>query len=406
MRTLARMHGTPGGSAGDSPTLAPAGRGSANDRPFALVAEDSASALRADADPDRFRGNWLCPTKADRARLTDMSPAVRRARLLSGLFCGLGVLAMVPWIGWVALGLFALAPIPLVSLDRLLRRASQPEWLVAASLLLHTSLILIGVAITGGVRSPLLPWVAIPVVTAAARFRLAVFLTGSLIATGGMILAAALGSPHAFASDPAPLLAIVVLLAALVVAQQPLLDAEIRWRHDAVLDPLTGLLNRQGLPRRFREVAEQARLTHRPVALIVIDLDEFKRLNDMHGHAYGDAALKDVAYVLRKELRSFELLYRIGGEELLLILPGAGLAVACKLAERARAAIERERPEGLPVTASFGVYSAEGDEIEYDRMFAAADRALYAAKRAGRNRVGLVPAAGGAPMIVSVSAAA
>ena len=73
-----------------------------------------------------------------------------------------------------------------------------------------------------------------------------------------------------------------VQLAALVVVQQPLLGAEIRWREDAVLDPLTGLLNRQGLHRRFREVAEQARLTQRPVALVLFDLDRFKDLNDAH----------------------------------------------------------------------------------------------------------------------------
>ena len=114
------------------------------------------------------------------------------------------------------------------------------------------------------------------------------------------------------------------------MAQQPLLNAELRWRRDAVLDPLTGLLNRQGLPGRFREVAEQARLTDAPVSLVMCDLDGFKGLNDEHGHACGDAVLKDVAYVLRKELRSFELLYRIGGEELLLMLPGAGLERAAR----------------------------------------------------------------------------
>src|SRR5947209_15215890 len=123
----------------------------------------------------------------------------------------------------------------------------------------------------------------------------------------GLVGAAALGDPAALVRDPAPLMAIVVLLGALVVAQQPLLDAERRWRRDAVLDPLTGLLNRQGLERRFNEVAEQARLSDRPVSVVVFDLDEFKLINDAQGHAQGDAALRDVAYVLRNELRSFEL---------------------------------------------------------------------------------------------------
>jgi diguanylate cyclase (GGDEF)-like protein len=352
-------------------------------------------------DVDRHLGGWLCPTKADRVRLTDMSPAVRRARLLAGLFCGVGVLALVPWIGWGPVAVFALVPGPLVALDRFLGRAGRPERLVAASLSLHTTLIVVGVSLSGGVHSPLLPWVAIPVVTAAARFRLSVFLTGSLLATVALVGAAAVASTSALIHDPAPLIGFVVLLGALVVAQQPLLDAEMRWRRDAVLDPLTGLLNRQGLHRRFREVAEQARLTGRPVSLVIFDLDEFKRVNDAHGHPHGDAVLKQIAYVLREELRSFELLYRIGGEELLLILPGAELSAGCEIAEQARRAIERSRPAGLPVTASFGVCDALGEDIEFEAMFQAADRSLYEAKRAGRNRVAFTPAAGGDPAVLA-----
>ena len=349
-------------------------------------AEDDAS-QPPKADGGDYEGGWLCPTKADRVRLTDMSPAVRRARILAGMFCGAGVLAMVPWLGWQVLAVFAIAPVPLLVLDRFLAQARRPERIVAASLTLHTTLIVVGVGITGGVDSPLLPWVAIPVVTAAARFRMPVFLTGSMLAMIALIFSTSLASTSALLHDPSPLIAIVVLLAALVVVQRPLLDAEIRWRRDAVLDPLTGLLNRQGLKRRFREVAEQARLTECPVSLVMGDLDEFKRLNDAHGHAKGDAVLKDVAYLLRKELRSFELLYRIGGEELLLILPGAELNTACEIAEQARSAIEHGRPAGLPVTASFGACSATGQDIDFQTMFQAADRALYEAKRAGRNQV-------------------
>jgi hypothetical protein len=75
------------------------------------------------AEADRYDRGWLCPTKADRVRLTDTSPAVRRALLLAGLFGGVGVLVMVPWIGWGPVAVFALVPGPLVALDRLLARA-------------------------------------------------------------------------------------------------------------------------------------------------------------------------------------------------------------------------------------------------------------------------------------------
>jgi diguanylate cyclase (GGDEF)-like protein len=185
-------------------------------------------------------------------------------------------------------------------------------------------------------------------------------------------------------------------MGALAAAQRPLLDSETRFRHNAVLDPLTGLLNRRGLQGRFLEVAEQARMSHRPVALVVFDLDEFKKINDEHGHARGDAVLKDVAGALRAALRSFELLYRIGGEELLLILPGADLSAGCEIAERARSAIEQREPAGLAVTASFGVSSAFGDAIEFTPMFEAADGSLYEAKRAGRNLIAFMPPRGDA----------
>jgi diguanylate cyclase (GGDEF)-like protein len=332
-----------------------------------------------------------------------MSPAVRRARLLVGAFCGGAALALVPWLGWEPVAVFAIAAGPLVVLDRFLARTRRPERLVAASLSLHTMLIAVAIGISGGIHSPLRPWIAIPVVTAAARFRLPVFLTGAVLATAALILAAALASTSALLDDPAPLIGIVALLGALVVSQQPLLAAEIRWRRDAVLDPLTGLLNRQGLQLRFREVGEQARLTHRPVSLVMFDLDGFKRLNDAHGHARGDAALRDVAYVLRKELRSFELLYRVGGEELLLILPGAELSNSCKIAEQIRVAIEQSRPAGLLVTASVGVCTAVGDEIDFQPMFQTADRALYAAKRGGRNRVAYAPTNGRAPELLTAA---
>jgi diguanylate cyclase (GGDEF)-like protein len=349
---------------------------------------------RRDLPEGEYVGGWLCPTKVDLVRLVDMSPAVRRARIFAGAFCGIGVLVMVPWLGWWPLAVFGLAPVPLLGLDWVLRRSEHPERLIAASLCLHATLILAGTAISGGLHSPLLPWVAIPVLTAAARFRLPVFLVGALLATLGLVVVAVLGSPHVLEHDPTPLLGVIVVLGALVVAQQPVLNAELRWRRDAVLDPLTGLLNRQGLQGRFREVAEQARLTDAPVSLVMCDLDGFKGLNDEYGHACGDAVLKDVAYVLRKELRSFELLYRVGGEELLLVLPGAGLRPGCDVAEHVRATIERSMPAGLLVTASVGVSSAIGEEIEFGPMFEAADRALYEAKRGGRNRVAYVPTLG------------
>ncbi len=98
--------------------------------------------------------------------------------------------------------------------------------------------------------------------------------------------------------------------------------AELHHRSEAILDPLTGLLNRHALAPRFVEISMQARLTRQPVCLLLCDVDNFKAINDQHGHDCGDAVLRDVAYALRKHLRSFELVYRLGGEEFLVVLPG------------------------------------------------------------------------------------
>lgn len=374
---------------GTDPTVVPssapgAPNPQAGNGPSATEPAPQPAGTRAAGSSDDYRGGWLCPAEADRTRMIDMSPAIRRARLASGLVGGLGLAAMAPWTGWMVLVLFALVPGPLLLVDRYVARMARPERLIAASLVYYCALILVAVGITGGEHSPLLAWIAIPVVTAAARFRPTVFVTGSLLSAAALLVSVLLGSPHPVLDDPAPLIAIVVLLAALIVSQQPLLDAELRWRKDAILDPLTGLLNRQGLKRRFAELAEQARLTASPLSLVLFDLDQFKAVNDEYGHARGDAVLIDIAYVLRKELRSFELLYRLGGDELLLILPGAQSEDAAKIADDARRAIEDCDPAGLTITASAGVSTAQGTQIDLERMYEEADRALYEAKRRGR----------------------
>jgi diguanylate cyclase (GGDEF)-like protein len=149
------------------------------------------------------------------------------------------------------------------------------------------------------------------------------------------------------------------------------------------------MLNRKALMNRVSELVQQSELTGEPVGLIVGDLDEFKQVNDSQGHAAGDAALTDVAYLLRKRLRAFDLAYRIGGEEFLILLPGADTAECARIAEGLRQAVAADKlGDGTPLTISFGVAaSAKGQVFDYSRVFAAADEALYEAKSLGRNRV-------------------
>jgi diguanylate cyclase (GGDEF)-like protein len=129
-------------------------------------------------------------------------------------------------------------------------------------------------------------------------------------------------------------------------------------------------------------------LSSRGVALIVADIDRFKQINDRHGHGAGDEVLREVAYKLAKALPAFAPLYRFGGEEFVTLLPDTELQAAVDIAERMRASLAGETTAGYPVTASFGVAAGvPGQPFELDAVFAQADRALYEAKRSGRNRV-------------------
>ena len=148
------------------------------------------------------------------------------------------------------------------------------------------------------------------------------------------------------------------------------------------------MLNRAALINRTAEIEHQSRLSGEPVAVIVADLDRFKLINDNHGHPTGDPVLQEVAYRLRKELRAYDLAYRLGGEEFVVLLLGGTPAVATATAERLREAIAAEPIAELDITLSLGVAaSASGTRFVWDEVFARADAALYRAKADGRDRV-------------------
>lgn len=149
-------------------------------------------------------------------------------------------------------------------------------------------------------------------------------------------------------------------------------------------DPLTGLWNRRALDQRFdAEVLHSAR-TGRPLALALLDLDHFKHINDSDGHAAGDAVLAAVAAHLRGGVRGSDAVFRIGGEEFALLLPGSDLAGAHQRVDVLRATLQ---VPGRSVTVSAGVAQLGLHGSHLDALYSAADRALYAAKAAGRNQV-------------------
>lgn len=156
-------------------------------------------------------------------------------------------------------------------------------------------------------------------------------------------------------------------------------------------DDLTGALNRRAFTHLGRRALASCKRTERSASLMLLDLDKFKRINDAHGHAAGDHALISFHDQLCNLLREEDLLARVGGEEFAVLLPGAGLEDARRVAERCRARIaempvffgERE----IALRVSIGVAPWDGETTCLDEMLTSADQAMYAAKRGGRNQV-------------------
>lgn len=161
----------------------------------------------------------------------------------------------------------------------------------------------------------------------------------------------------------------------------------------ATTDELTGLANRRAGMARLGERWADADRHGRPLAVALVDLDHFKRLNDVYGHAIGDRVLAEVAAVLRESCRGTDTVCRYGGEEFLCVLPDTDSAGARELASRCREAISlhrvREGPLSLAVTASIGVAVRSAGQATKLELVRSADDALYSAKEAGRNTIRL-----------------
>jgi diguanylate cyclase (GGDEF)-like protein len=211
---------------------------------------------------------------------------------------------------------------------------------------------------------------------------------------GGQVIGSVLVARERVISDEQrSALADSVLLAAPILAnQRNLAVAERR----AASDVLTGLPNRRAAEEAIMRMVAHAGRTITPLSAILLDLDRFKQVNDLHGHDRGDQALAIIGQVLATGVRASDFAARYGGEEFLVMLPDTDRAGAVEVAEKLRRTVEKTELRDIgSLTASFGIASLPEDAVDPQQLLRMADRALYAAKARGRNRVEVAAPAGG-----------
>lgn len=316
-----------------------------------------------------------------------MDDRLQRPRAIAFGVLGLAVLTIVPEHGWWPVALLIVTFSGFAVMHAVRERIPAPEYLLLGSWAFAQLSIAVAIAMTGGSDSFALSWLIVPIVTLPARFNSRGVAAGIAYTAVLMLVVTVLVSPGDSGPD---LYGVIFPIAGLIAAgmlSTALMHSDVDHRTESVIDGLTGMLNRRALEHRLEELEGQAAITKQPIAVIAGDLDHFKNVNDAHGHATGDAVLVDTAYLLRKQLRAFDLAYRVGGEEFLVLLPGATVEEATRIAEGLREAVASSTVGGLEVTMSFGVAGSAPGHFERSETLAHADQALYEAKRQGRDRV-------------------
>ncbi len=295
-------------------------------------------------------------------------------------------ICLQPFFGW-PLTLTACVPLFSWLMGRIWMREVLGVRFWVVTHLIAVELAIVGAAaVTGGGDSPFLVWVGV-----LGAFMVFYFPRHWFALVVSPVVVGAVAAGDVVAGNPieAPLSTTVAFLVALILPGTviQMVRIELTHRRRAVIDPLTGCLNRHAFDDRISVLEAQMSFTREPVGVVIFDIDHFKRINDTHGHATGDAVLAEVAYTVRNSLRSYEALCRLGGEEFAILLPGADLMVSARTAEEVRTLVEELVVDDVNVTISCGVASAGGGGVtDIHSLLDRADQALYVAKNEGRNR--------------------
>jgi len=330
--------------------------------------------------------------------------AVIRSVVWIGVAAHAAFIPMFVWLGHPRLGALNVASVAFWMAAALANRRGRSTlgmWLLTTEVIGHAVLAVATLGWQSGFQYYLVPLIPFVMFNDRLSGRTVVGISAGVC--GVLIALRALAPDGGAAGAVAPLLrygnlGTPLLFLALVsfYFRRASTTAERRMESMALTDPLTGLLNRRSMEQRLREAAHGFERTGRTFSLVMADVDRFKRINDVHGHAAGDRVLRAVAGLFGERLRGGDAVARWGGEEFLLLLPETELATACEVADRLRAMAETRLSDsaglGQSVTLTFGV-AVFDRPMRVDACLKQADDALYAGKAEGRNRVVRAPPA-------------
>lgn len=301
----------------------------------------------------------------------------------------LGLVAVNARTGWLQKSLLFAGGLALFAvLDYAQRhvRLPAPFWQMAAIVLVNALAITVVVNLHGNARFTL-AFFMLNVAFATVAFGWQAGLFSSLVSLVADCLADFLTDQPSL-----PLLEWALLLAILLTLVA-VLGRVNRLQEDAQFDAVTGLRNHRFFQVRIREEIKRGERSGLPTSLLLLDLDNFKQVNDRFGHAVGDKVLREVGETLASQARAGDVVCRYGGEEFAVILPETPLREGVHVGERLRAAVELRLAQQYAVTTSVGAGAYPENASQPDELIAAGDKALYRAKSEGKNRV----VAAGAP---------
>ncbi len=372
---------SPTGAVGEEPAepsslAGPAGHG-------ATEGEVASRWARWNAREHAATGNWLIRDDLQRRQLLELNEQLRKKAKAAFVVClAVGGLCAIQY-GWPLLVPPMIMGTVYVLIEDHIERFRRPEYALGLGwLALEASFVVAGL-LASAPQVFAAPLLFILVIGSSAVFPPRGVVVGLAFAAL-LLVGAALGEYfQLFLRAPGVLFFDLALLFSIGMVGVAMGRSTIEHRDLGIVDQLTGLFNRGALMSRVAELAHGVG-SHACVALIVVDIDKFKAINDSYGHATGDAVLREFGDRVRKHLRAFESAYRIGGEEFVVLLETVDGTDAMAVAGRVRDAIRECPLAGVPTTASFGVAASEpGKPFSYEAVFARADGAMYDAKRAG-----------------------